>query len=195
MSLARSERRALSDLLVELGPDAPTLCAGWTTKALAAHLVIHERRPDASPGVAIKALAPWTKQVQARYEKRPYDELVHLVRTGPGRLSPFSLPGIDNLLNTAEYAVHHEDARRAQPGWEPRELPGKVMDALWRAAQARGPMALGSVKTGVVLTRSRRPRQQGDQRRRTGSHPGRSTDGAAAVPVRASRPRPGRDHR
>ena len=41
----------------------------------------------------------------------------------PGRLSPFALPGVDKLLNTTEYVVHHEDVRRAQPGWEPRALP------------------------------------------------------------------------
>ena len=27
------------------------------------------------------------------------------------------------LVNTVEYFVHHEDLRRAQPGWTPRELP------------------------------------------------------------------------
>lgn len=154
MSLARSERRALANLLLELGPDAPTLCGDWTTNALAAHLVVRERRPDATPGVAISALAPWTARVQDGYEDKPFEELVRLVRTGPGRLSPFSLPGVDKLLNTSEYAVHHEDVRRAQPGWQPRELPPKVADTLWRATQARARLALGSVKAGVVLARS-----------------------------------------
>lgn len=154
MSLARSERLALANLLLELGPDAPTLCGDWTTNALAAHLVVRERRPDATPGVAISALAPWTARVQDGYEDKPFEALVRLVRTGPGRLSPFSLPGVDKLLNTSEYAVHHEDVRRAQPGWQPRELPPKVADTLWRAAQARARLALGSVKAGVVLARS-----------------------------------------
>ena len=31
MSYSRDERLALSALLAETGPDAPTLCAGWTT--------------------------------------------------------------------------------------------------------------------------------------------------------------------
>lgn len=154
MSLARSERLALANLLLELGPDAPTLCGDWTTNALAAHLVVRERRPDATPGVAISALAPWTARVQDGYEDKPFEALVRLVRTGPGRLSPFSLPGVDKLLNTSEYAVHHEDVRRAQPRWQPRELPPKVADTLWRAAQARARLALGSVKAGVVLARS-----------------------------------------
>jgi uncharacterized protein (TIGR03083 family) len=46
-TLARAERAALCDLFDEVGPDAPTLCAGWTTRDLAAHLVIRERRADA----------------------------------------------------------------------------------------------------------------------------------------------------
>src|SRR5882762_622635 len=36
------ERRELCDLFLELGPDAPTLCEGWTTLDLAAHLVLRE---------------------------------------------------------------------------------------------------------------------------------------------------------
>lgn len=157
-SLARVERLALADLLDELGPDAPTLCAGWNTRALAAHLVVRERRPDATPGVAVPALAGWTAAVQEGYEERPYDELTRLVRTGPGRLSPFSLPGVDRLLNTAEYAVHHEDVRRAQPGWTPRRLPPQVQDALWRVVRVRSPLSLRGVGTGVVLRRSDAPR-------------------------------------
>ena len=35
--LAQRERTALADLLEELGPDAPTLCAGWSAIDLATH--------------------------------------------------------------------------------------------------------------------------------------------------------------
>jgi uncharacterized protein (TIGR03085 family) len=153
-SIARTERLALADLLAELGPEAPTLCAGWDTHALAAHLVVRERRPDATPGLAVPALRRWTRSVQAGYERRPYAELVELVRTGPGRLSPFALPGVDRYLNTTEYVVHHEDVRRAQPGWAPRRLPPKVQDALWTAVRTRAALALRSVDAGVVLRRS-----------------------------------------
>lgn len=158
MSIASRERAALADLLDELGPEAPTLCAGWDTRALAAHLAVRERRPDATPGVAVPALAGWTEQVQNSYAERPYAELVDLVRTGPGRLSAFALPGVDRFLNTTEYAVHHEDVRRARPGWEPRELPRQVQDSLWRAVRGRAPFAFRSVRAGVVLHRSDAPR-------------------------------------
>jgi uncharacterized protein (TIGR03085 family) len=157
-SLARSERLALADLLDEIGPDAPTLCGDWTTRDLAAHLVVRERRPDATPGVAVKALAGWTESVQDSYAERPYAELVELVRTGPGRLSPFALPGVDKLLNTSEYAVHHEDVRRAQAAWQPRDLPTRVQDALWKIVTARAPLSLRGVDAAVELRRSDKPR-------------------------------------
>src|SRR5439155_20488720 len=57
MGVARDERSALCDLFAEVGPDAPTLCGGWLTRDLAAHLVIRERRPDAAAGIVIKPLA------------------------------------------------------------------------------------------------------------------------------------------
>ena len=154
MSIASRERSALADLLDELGPDAPTLCGGWDTRDLAAHLVVRERRPDATPGVAVPALAGWTERVQSGYAERPYDELVELVRSGPGRLSAFALPGVDKFFNTTEYVVHHEDVRRAQPGWTRRELPRAVQDALWRAVRTRASFAFRSTGTGVVLRRS-----------------------------------------
>ena len=53
MSLASRERAALCDLFAEVGPDAPTLCAGWTTRDLAAHLLVRERRPWASAGIVV----------------------------------------------------------------------------------------------------------------------------------------------
>jgi len=158
MSIAARERRALADLLDELGPEAPTLCAGWDARALAAHLVARERRPDTTPGVALRALSGWTEKVRKDYEQRPFGELVHLVRTGPGRVSPFALPGMDRFFNTTEYVVHHEDVRRAQPRWSPRDLPHPVQDGLWRAVRARAPFAVRGVDAGVVLRRSDAPR-------------------------------------
>jgi uncharacterized protein (TIGR03085 family) len=154
VSIARTERLALADLLAELGPDAPTLCTGWDTRDLAAHLVVRERRPDAAAGIVLPALRRRTGSVQDDYRQRPYAELVELVRNGPGPLSPFALPGADRFLNTTEYVIHHEDVRRAQPGWAPRELPAKVQDALWSAVRGRAPLALRKVRAGVVLRRT-----------------------------------------
>jgi Mycothiol maleylpyruvate isomerase N-terminal domain len=47
------ERAQLSDLLDQLGPEAPTLLAPWTTRDLAAHLVLRERGYLAGPGLVL----------------------------------------------------------------------------------------------------------------------------------------------
>ena len=64
MTLARDERLALCALLDQTGPQAPTLCEGWTTGDLAAHLVLREHRPDAGAGVMGGPLAGYTRRVQ-----------------------------------------------------------------------------------------------------------------------------------
>lgn len=153
MTNSRDERLALAALLEETGPDAPTLCAGWLTRDLAAHLVLRERRPDAAAGVMGGPLAPHTARVQRRYlERRSYPELIALFRNGPPRLSPFALPGADEQANTVEYFVHHEDVRRAQPGWQPRELSGGLSDALWRRLKGAR-LFLRRAPVGIELAR------------------------------------------
>ncbi|MER7753975.1 TIGR03085 family metal-binding protein [Kitasatospora sp. NPDC097643] len=129
---ALAERHRLAELLAAAGPDAPTLCAGWTTRDLAAHLVIRERRADAAAGIRIDALAGWTQRVQSAYAERPYEELLKLFRSGPPVFSFFALPGADEAANTVEYFVHAEDVRRAAKDWTPQPLPPGRAEALWR---------------------------------------------------------------
>lgn len=130
---ARAERLLLCDLLTRIGPDAPTLCQGWTTGDLAAHLVTRERRPDAGPGLVVPLLAGHTERVQRKITKdHPFPRLVELLREGPPAWSPFAVPGVDAAANTVEFFVHHEDVLRAQPGWAPRELPAALEEELWR---------------------------------------------------------------
>lgn len=50
MTAAQRERSALVETFHQVGPDAPTLCERWTTRDLAAHLVVRERRLDATLG-------------------------------------------------------------------------------------------------------------------------------------------------
>ena len=79
-SVAASERAALADLFLEIGPDAPTLCGDWLTRDLAAHLVLRERRIDAIPGIVASRFAAHTEAVQQRLAARPWAELVDKVR-------------------------------------------------------------------------------------------------------------------
>jgi uncharacterized protein (TIGR03085 family) len=153
VSYSTDERRALCALLDKTGPDAPTLCEGWTTGDLAAHLVLRERRPDAAAGVAGGPLAGYTARVQQRLKERiPFADLVRMIRSGPPRLSVMALPGVDERANAVEFFVHHEDVRRGTPGWEPRELSRGEADMLWhRLRLAR--FMLRKAPVGVELAR------------------------------------------
>ena len=153
MSYSREERLALCALLDKTGPDAPTLCEGWTTGDLAAHLVLREHRPDAAAGVTGGPLAGYTARVQQRIRARtPFPELVRTIRSGPPRLSVMALPGVDELANAVEFFVHHEDVRRAADGWEPRALGSGESDMLWdRLRMAR--FMLRKAPVGVELAR------------------------------------------
>ncbi|MFE4551330.1 TIGR03085 family metal-binding protein, partial [Streptomyces sp. NPDC056785] len=150
---AKRERLLLADLLETAGPDAPTLCEGWNTRDLAAHVVVRERRADAAGGLLIKQLAPRLERVQAEFTEKPYEELIQLIRTGPPRLSPFSLKQIDEASNTVEFYVHTEDVRRARPDWVPRELDPVFQDALWSRLERTARLAGRGAPTGLVLRR------------------------------------------
>ena len=167
MSYSREERLALCALLDETGPDAPTLCEGWTTGDLAAHLVLREHRPDAAAGVTGGPLAGYTARVQQRIRQRvPFPDLVRMIRSGPPRLSVMALPGMDERVNAVEFFVHHEDVRRAADGWEPRALGSGEADMLWdRLRMAR--FMLRKAPVGVELARD------------DGGPAARNTDGAS----------------
>jgi uncharacterized protein (TIGR03085 family) len=59
--------------------------------------------------------------------------VVRQVWEGAPRWSPMGWPGLGPLFNTTEFVIHHEDVRRARPGWTPRKLSRADQDQLWRA--------------------------------------------------------------
>ena len=128
-NLAQAERAALCDLLLEVGPDAPTLCAGWTTTDLAAHLMVRDRRPDVGPGLILSGpFARHTARVTRRAAERvPFEHLVTRIRSGP----PWPIRLVDGPVNLVEYFVHLEDVRRAVDGWAPRSGLDDLQDTLW----------------------------------------------------------------
>jgi uncharacterized protein (TIGR03085 family) len=150
-SPARAERSALCDLLVEVGPDAPTILEGWTTRDLAAHLVIRERRPDAAASVLVPLLAKHAEDVRAREKERPWADLVERVREGPPVWNPMHLESVDTVTNTVEYFVHHEDVRRARPDWTARELSADLVAALTTAMGRMGGLLTRKAKVGLFL--------------------------------------------
>ncbi|HEX5771443.1 MAG TPA: TIGR03085 family metal-binding protein [Nocardioidaceae bacterium] len=151
--LARTEREALCDLALELGPDAPTLSGEWTVKDLVVHLLVREGSP-AAVGIVVAPLARLTESASARLARNDLPVLVERLRQGPPLYSPFRIGAVDRMANTLEYFVHHEDIRRAQAEWEPRDLDQRVQDALWKAIRVAGKGLVRSASVGVTLERT-----------------------------------------
>jgi uncharacterized protein (TIGR03085 family) len=151
---AQRERFILADLLETAGPEAATLCDGWLTRDLAAHVVVRERRADAAAGALIPQLAARRERVRKEFADKPYEELIRLIRTGPPRMSPFALKQVDEAANTVEFYVHSEDVRRAQPDWTPREIDPVLADALWSRLERSARLLGRKAPVGVVLRRS-----------------------------------------
>lgn len=142
-----TERQRLCELLTTLGPDAPTLCGDWTTRYLTAHLLLRERRPVAAIGIAFGPLSGRTARVQRELAAGPFPALVERLRTRPWwtRAAP-----VDRAVNTLELFVHHEDVRRAQPDWQPREM-AELGPALWRRVTAATRLRLRRFRATVVV--------------------------------------------
>jgi uncharacterized protein (TIGR03085 family) len=150
-TFAKRERLLLADLLEAEGPDAPTLCSGWQTRDLAAHVVVRERRPDAAGGILVKQLAPRLERVMAEFTAKPYEELIQLIRTGPPRFSPYAVKQVDEAANVVEFYVHAEDVRRAQDDWTPRSLDPVFADALWSRLERTARLIGRKAPVGLVL--------------------------------------------
>lgn len=152
------ERRELCDLFEELGPAAPTLCEGWATLDLAAHLVVRERDLRAGPGLVLGGrFEALLDRITERAKGRGYDRLVEQVRNGPP-LGPFAVPGLRKLLNLNEYVVHYEDVRRAN-GMSPRDDRADLQDELWRLLRHAARLMLRKA-SGVSV---RLVRSEGDE--------------------------------
>ncbi|PAY24989.1 TIGR03085 family protein [Dietzia natronolimnaea] len=171
-TLAQRERSALVETMRAAGPEAPTLCDGWTTRDLAAHLVVREARPDVAAGIVLPVLASRMEDLRLRETETPWDELLEKIAAGAPWYSP--LRYADRVANAAEYLVHHEDVRRADGQWTAREFGIEDLDRIW---------ALG---TTVAKTFLRRVTARVDLRTPPGmslSKPGAVSTGAALAPL------------
>jgi uncharacterized protein (TIGR03085 family) len=148
--LAQTERASLCDTAVAVGEEQPTLSGEWTVKDLVVHLLIREGSP-ASIGSMVPPLAGLTAAASRRLARRPFPELVERLRNGPPRLSPFAIPKVDELANTVEYFIHHEDIRRAQPTWSPRPLGDDAEQRLWSMVARMGRLLTRKVPVGVLI--------------------------------------------
>src|SRR5690348_1418289 len=73
------ERARLSDLLDDLGPEAPTLLVPWTTYDLAAHLVQREHDHLAGPGLVLPGA--WARFAEQRRKALALKDFARLVTT------------------------------------------------------------------------------------------------------------------
>jgi uncharacterized protein (TIGR03085 family) len=145
------ERSELCDLFLAVGPDAPTLCEGWTTLDLAAHLVVREHDPRS--GFAIlggERFAKLEHSLMDNARSQGYERLVDRLRAGPP-LVPWRLPMLRQFLNLTEWFVHHEDVRR--PAGEPPRGDRPDLDStLWTMLRWGSRFMLRKVRgAGVAL--------------------------------------------
>jgi uncharacterized protein (TIGR03085 family) len=150
---AVDERHEFAHTLREAGPDAPTLCPGWTTAELTAHLVLRERSLVEPAGrLPIARLRARGEAALANYLARTgYHAAVARFDAGPPRWSPFALPVLGEGMDLIEYVVHHEDVRRAGEGWQPRALPVARQQAIWSWLRRAARFTLRRAPVGVEL--------------------------------------------
>jgi uncharacterized protein (TIGR03085 family) len=145
------ERSELCDLFLAVGPDAPTLCEGWSTLDLAAHLVIREHDPRS--GLAIlggERFAKLEHSLMDNARSQGYERLVDRLRAGPPPV-PWRLPLLRQAFNLTEWFVHHEDVRR--PAGRPPRSDRPDLDAtLWTMLRRTSRLMLRNVRgAGVAL--------------------------------------------
>lgn len=173
-NLARAERLRLVDSARRAGEDAPTLCEGWTVRDLATHLVIRERHPSAALGIFLSRFDDRREAKEADYAQMPFAQLLGLV-AAPPKWTPGALPGVEPVMNTTEFLVHHEDIRRAAIEWMPRQLSRAETATVWAqtrvallpfAAKAEGPVTITAPGFG---SRTAGKKQAGDGSTITGA--------------------------
>lgn len=149
MSLASSEREKLGALLLKVGPDAPTILDGWTTRDLAAHLYVREQRLPWGFGSFFSFLEKGLEREMQKARDRAYEDNINDWLKGPKKIfNPLFVP-----LNTGENFVHHEDVRRAQgEDVAPRELSEAAQQRLLKSASSYGKVTLRKSPVPVVLT-------------------------------------------
>ncbi|AWB81734.1 TIGR03085 family protein [Corynebacterium yudongzhengii] len=150
MSFSATERQRLADLLLDKGPDAPTLCEGWATRDLAAHLYVREHQPLAAAGMFVGPLNSRLEAAMQAQKDRDYESLVLDWAAGPPRLIPMRF--LDTWVNAAEHFIHHEDVRRGDGVIEPREFSREVEKQFVRTLKAGASMFITAPGKPVVLT-------------------------------------------
>jgi uncharacterized protein (TIGR03085 family) len=154
MTWVEAERRSLAIDLRAADPNAPTLCEGWSTRHLCAHLVQREHSIMHNVWDQLITKTPGDERFMKRLvddaaTPHGYAALVDRFEAGP---SPRSLMArFDESLNLVEYVIHHEDLRRGSGPVPPRDLPAAELDDIWRRARPILKRAYRKAPVGVEL--------------------------------------------
>lgn len=182
---AAASRAALVEALLAAGPGMPTLCEGWRTEHLAAHVHLRETSPMAAglvvPGLRHRLERRTQELGDAHATDRSYAELVALVERGPlgdpdrtrgvgtrlrdlaaGARGTAAGSRLAHRIQLLEFFIHTEDVRRAQGSWAPRILADAYADTLYTHLRERARLLYRGEETGVVLRRRPRPASRTD---------------------------------
>ena len=157
------ERAALAAAFRSYGPDAATLCTGWTTRHLLGHLVQREHDPFANIADQLSHPSPGEEKRLGRLVAgtrigNGFDTLIHRFEAGPPRWSPMNWAGVQ--LNLLEFVIHHEDIRRGDPDQpQPRELSTEENRVIFERLVFPARLSFRRAPVGVVLVSS-----QGDRK-------------------------------
>ena len=153
-----AERTALATELRDAGPDAPTLCAGWDTRMLLAHLVRREHSlVELGARVKIPVVTATAERAMRVYaDGHEYQHMLATFSAGPPRWSPFAFGPAQEAINLLEFVIHHEDVRRAHPGTDPRQLSESLEQSVFARLGSIAHFALRSTPDQVELSWSGR---------------------------------------
>jgi uncharacterized protein (TIGR03085 family) len=175
-------RHQLADALVAAGPDAPTLCSGWSAADLAAHLYVRENKPLALLGIAGaggRAANQLTESLMRQALRRyGFPGLISRFRAGPRPLTLWAFQPIDRLGNCLEFFVHLHDVTDAgqhsvaghrahsghgQLGNDRGSHPGepfheRLSDEIWQRLGMMAPLLAHANPVGIQLERLDGPR-------------------------------------
>ncbi|GAA3823543.1 TIGR03085 family metal-binding protein [Cellulomonas soli] len=149
-------RTQLADALAEAGPDAPTLCEGWRSQHLAAHIILRENNAVVGLGLVVPALAGHTEQATddlaaTGTSEGGYRDLVSRVATSPAPWHPLAWAG--EAANVIEFFVHTEDVRRGAGPVPARELDAALVEALWAQLPRFASLRARRAGVGLVVVR------------------------------------------
>jgi uncharacterized protein (TIGR03085 family) len=146
------ERAALTATLRELGPEAPTLCAGWDTRTLLAHLIRRERSIlELGARLKLPIVTAKAEAAMDRYaERHSFEDMLATFSAGSPPYSIFNVPPLREPINLLEYVIHHEDCRRAA-SLEPRELTADFTQHVLKRLRPFAKLTMRKTPVGVSL--------------------------------------------